>query len=49
MKKIILNNIEYEIIEDYKNGFDKDIIIEKLTDYFEPEFQVIQPPVKPLL
>jgi len=36
MKKLNLNNIEYEIVEDYKDGFDKEVVLEKLTDYFEP-------------
>lgn len=36
MKKIILDKQEYQIIEDYKNAFEKDIVLEKITDYFEP-------------
>ena len=36
MKNVTINSIEYEIIEDYKNGYDKEAIEEKLTDYFEP-------------
>lgn len=36
MKTVTLNNIEYEILEDYKNGYDKEAIEEKLTEYFEP-------------
>ncbi len=36
MKSVTLNNIEYEILEDYKNGYDKEAIEEKLTEYFEP-------------
>lgn len=36
MKKILLNKIEYELIEDYKNGYDQKLIEEKITDYFEP-------------
>lgn len=36
MKTVTLNGIEYEIIEDYKNGYDKEAIEEKLTEYFEP-------------
>ena len=35
MKKIILNNIEYELIKDYKNAFDLNTVAEKFTDYFE--------------
>lgn len=36
MKKIKLDNSEYEVIKDYKNGFDKDEFLNKFTDYFEP-------------
>ena len=36
MKTVTINNIEYEIIEDYKNGYDKEAVEEKLTEYFEP-------------
>lgn len=36
MKKMTWNEIEYEVIEDYKNGYDADAVKEKLTDYFEP-------------
>ena len=36
MKKITIHEKEYEIIEDYKNGFDLSTIEEKLTDYFDP-------------
>ena len=35
MKKIVINDSEYELIKDYKNGFDKDEVISKLTDYFD--------------
>ncbi len=35
-KPIIIHDTEYEILEDYKNGFDMDSVEEKLTDYFEP-------------
>lgn len=33
---IELNGKMYEIIEDYKNGFDQNAMIEKFTDFFEP-------------
>lgn len=36
MKKYKYNDIEYEITKDYKNGFENDIVIEKMTDYFIP-------------
>lgn len=35
MEKIVtVNNIKYEIIKDYRNGFDKEEFISKCTDYF---------------
>jgi len=36
VKKIIANEIEYELIDDYKEAFDTDTTLEKITDYFEP-------------
>ena len=36
MNKIILENQEWELIEEYKDGFDENAIKEKYTDYFEP-------------
>ena len=33
-KKYILENNEYELVEDYKNGFDYDEVKSKYTDYF---------------
>lgn len=35
MKKIKIDNKEYEIIKDYKNGFEKEEVENKLTDYFD--------------
>lgn len=35
MKKIVLNNIEFELIKDYKNGFEKEEIENRYTDYFD--------------
>ena len=35
MKKTKINEQEYEIIKDYKNGYEKTPLEEKLTDYFE--------------
>lgn len=35
MKKYEYNGIEYELIKEYKNGFENEAIIEKMTDYFE--------------
>ena len=33
--KIVLNNCEYELVKNYKDGFDLTLIQEKCTDYFE--------------
>lgn len=35
MKKVKINDKEYEIIKDYKNGFDINEIEDKITDYFD--------------
>ena len=36
MNKIVeVDNIKYEIIKDYRNGYDKDEFISKCTDYFQ--------------
>lgn len=34
MEKITIDDIEYEIIKDYKNGYNKDEFIKRYTDYF---------------
>lgn len=34
MKKIILNNKEYEVIINYKDAFNEDEFLNKCTDYF---------------
>ena len=34
MKKIVLENNEYELISDYKNGFDLEALTNKYTEYF---------------
>ncbi len=34
MQKIILNNIEYMVIKDYKDALNISEILEKFTDYF---------------
>jgi uncharacterized protein YutD len=36
MKNINIDNREYEVIEDVREGLDVDEIKEKLTDYFYP-------------
>ena len=35
MKKYKINEKEYELIENYKEGFDLESIQEKMTDYFD--------------
>ena len=35
MKKIIINDKEYEVIEDVRNALDLDALKEKATDYFD--------------
>ena len=35
MKKVKINDKEYELIKDYKNGFEQLPIEEKLTEYFD--------------
>ncbi|MEG2322308.1 MAG: YutD-like domain-containing protein [Bacilli bacterium] len=35
MKKIILEETEYELIKDYKNGFDLEELTKRYTDYFK--------------
>lgn len=34
MKKVKVDNIEYEIIENYRDSFDEEEFINKCTDYF---------------
>lgn len=34
MKKILLENNEFELIKEYKNGFDLEELTKKYTDYF---------------
>ena len=40
MKKIEVNNINYELVKDDKKVFDENEFIEKYTDYFE-EFDYV--------
>lgn len=35
MKTVIINNNEYEIIEDVRNGYDEEELKSKMTDYFD--------------
>ncbi len=36
MKKIKLENTEYELIKNYKNAYDEEEVKESYTDYFTP-------------
>lgn len=36
MTKIVIENIEYELIENYKEGFNLEETLKKATDYFAP-------------
>ncbi|MDD2391831.1 MAG: DUF1027 domain-containing protein [Bacilli bacterium] len=35
MKKVLINGKEYELIKEYKEGFDLSEVTDKLTDYFD--------------
>lgn len=35
MKKYVFNNNEYELIKNFREGFEEETVKEKLTDYFE--------------
>ena len=35
MNKVMLENQEWELIEDYKEGYDEQALKERYTDYFE--------------
>lgn len=36
MEKYKFNEIEYELIDEYKEGFEYDEVLNKVTDYFIP-------------
>ena len=36
MKKIVIQNITYELLDDVKDAFDKDLVTDYITDYFYP-------------
>lgn len=36
MNPILLNEQPYEVIENVKEAFERELVIEKWTDYFEP-------------
>lgn len=40
MEKIVVNNVEYEIVVDNKEAIDKSLLEEKITEYFD-EFDYI--------
>ncbi len=35
MKKVKINDVEYEVIKDVGEAIDKEILAEKITDYFD--------------
>lgn len=35
MKRIVINDVEYDLIKDYKNVFNQEELLEKITDYFD--------------
>ena len=35
MKKININNIDYEVVKDVKDAIDNEVLSEKITDYFD--------------
>ena len=35
MKRFKFNDSEYELIKEYKNGFENEAVSEKITDYFD--------------
>lgn len=41
MSRVKLDNQEWELIEEYKNGYDEEVLKEKYTEYFEPYDYII--------
>lgn len=35
MKKIVINDKEYEMLENYRDCYDKELVSPKMTDYFD--------------
>ena len=35
MKKVKINNIEYDLVKNYKDGFDESAVSELITDYYD--------------
>ena len=48
MKKYKIENNDYELIKDYKNGFDYDAIKERYTEYFDDLSNSNWKPIKEL-
>ena len=34
MKSVVLNDIKYDVVKDYRDGYDEEAVIERATDYF---------------
>ena len=34
MKSIVLNDIKYDVVKDYRDGYEEEAVIERATDYF---------------
>lgn len=32
--EVVFNDIKYEVIKNYRDGFDNDVVLERITDYF---------------
>ena len=41
MKTIVLENNKYELIENYKNAFNEEMLEKRYTEYFEPYDYVV--------
>lgn len=41
MNKVLLDNQEWNLIEEYKDGYDEAVLLEKYTEYFEPYDYII--------
>lgn len=35
MDKIKINNVEYEVVKNVNDAIDKELLVEKITDYFD--------------
>ena len=36
MKSIVINNVNYEVVENINDALDEEVLKEKITDYFDP-------------